>query len=75
MTTNYYRRGRTGDKLKVKLVAVLERHDMKTHGGANVNLLVFLTSAPEDVCGQLHDPAALPPGGWMGVRLPGRGGE
>jgi hypothetical protein len=47
---------------KVKFFLCLTKHHaMKTYWGVEVQLHAFLTSALEEVSGQLHAPAALPP--------------
>jgi hypothetical protein len=35
---------------------------MKTYGGVDIQIHISLTSALAEVSGQLHTPAALPPG-------------
>jgi hypothetical protein len=50
-------------KLNVQLTLCLTKHHaMKAYWGVEVELHAFLISALAEVSGQLHAPAALPPG-------------
>jgi hypothetical protein len=49
--------------VKVKLsLSLTKHHAIKTYWGVEVYLHAFLTSALDEASGQLHAPAALPPG-------------